>query len=313
MSTRFHHRTGVALGLLVGAAVAWAADPPRPEAPAPRGGERPAREIGPQERPAREAAPQERPARDAAPRERPARDAAPAERPARDAAPAERPQGEPRRDGRERPQGEPRRGEAEGMTLKGVLKQLDAGKRSLVLTIQRDGEAPRDQALPLAPDLRVGLVGRDRGELADLQPGHLVVVTLTDNRRAVRVIQQVRERPVRIAEPGERREGGREVRVNLTEEPRLGVRLERPGTALADQLDLPRGQGLVLQEVYPDSTAARAGLKANDVLLEVSGQPVPGEVRDFVKLLDDVKARGALDLVLLRKGKKETVKGVKLP
>src|SRR5262245_31063285 len=59
---------------------------------------------------------------------------------------------------------------------------------------------------------------------------------------------------------------------------RLGARLEAPPAALADQLDLPRGQGLLLTEVESDSAAAKAGLKRNDVLLELDGKPVPRDV-----------------------------------
>jgi len=96
-------------------------------------------------------------------------------------------------------------------------------------------------------------------------------------------------------------------------EVRLGVRASRPSDALADQLDLPRGQGLVVDDVEPDSAAARAGLKPHDVLLEFNGKPVPDDVRQFAGQLHDVKAGTPVDALVLRKGKRETIKGVKLP
>ena len=65
--------------------------------------------------------------------------------------------------------------------------------------------------------------------------------------------------------------------------------------------------------MLPDSAAAKAGLKAHDILLELNGKPVTNEVRDFVKMLDDIKANTAVDAVVLRKGKKQTIKGLSMP
>jgi hypothetical protein len=94
---------------------------------------------------------------------------------------------------------------------------------------------------------------------------------------------------------------------------RLGVGLQPPGDALADQLDLPKGRGLLLGAVRPGSAADRAGLKNHDILLEVGGKAVPSEVRDFVSVLNGFKTGDKVDVVVLRKGKRQTIKGVTLP
>jgi C-terminal processing protease CtpA/Prc len=94
---------------------------------------------------------------------------------------------------------------------------------------------------------------------------------------------------------------------------RLGVMVEKPSDALADQLDLQKGQGLVIHDVRADSAAAKAGFKNHDVLVELNGKPVPDDVGEFAKMVNDIKANTAVDAVVLRKGKKETVKGVTLP
>jgi beta-lactamase regulating signal transducer with metallopeptidase domain len=96
-------------------------------------------------------------------------------------------------------------------------------------------------------------------------------------------------------------------------EPRLGARVDKPSETLVEQLGLPSGQGLVVQEVIPDSPAGKVGLKANDILLELGGKPVPSEFRDFVRMLEDIKPNTPVDAVVLRKGKKETIKGLTLP
>jgi membrane-associated protease RseP (regulator of RpoE activity) len=97
------------------------------------------------------------------------------------------------------------------------------------------------------------------------------------------------------------------------QEGRLGARVEKPSETLVEQLDLPRGQGLILEQVKADSPASKAGLKDHDILLEVNGKAVPSNAEDFVKQLGEIKANTPVDVVVLRKGKKETLKGLSLP
>ena len=94
---------------------------------------------------------------------------------------------------------------------------------------------------------------------------------------------------------------------------RLGAQVEKPTDALAAQLDLPNGQGLVCTNVPTDSTAGKAGIRPHDILFEVNGKAVPNDVLQFIENLKDVKPDQAVDIVVLRKGKKETIKSVKLP
>lgn len=94
---------------------------------------------------------------------------------------------------------------------------------------------------------------------------------------------------------------------------RLGVGVSKPSPTLVEQLDLPKGQGLILDEVAPDSAAAKAGLKPHDILLELDGKPVSTDPAAFVRQLQTIEADKAIEAVVLRRGKRETIKGVKLP
>lgn len=94
---------------------------------------------------------------------------------------------------------------------------------------------------------------------------------------------------------------------------RLGAHVEPPSATLAEQLDLPKGRGLVLKEVLPDSAAEKAGLKPHDILLELNGEKVPNEVAGLKRLMADIKPDAAVEAVVLRKGKTEKIKGLKLP
>lgn len=97
-----------------------------------------------------------------------------------------------------------------------------------------------------------------------------------------------------------------------TRQGRLGVSLQRPTSVLVEQLELPPNQGLVIADVVPDSPAARAGLRQNDILLELAGQPVSSELGTLQKELRDLKADTPYDAVVLRRGKREKIAGIKL-
>lgn len=96
-------------------------------------------------------------------------------------------------------------------------------------------------------------------------------------------------------------------------EARLGAMLSKPTGAMVDQLDLPKDQGLVIEELRDDSAAAKAGLKRHDILLEIDGKAVASDPAEFLKQLSSIKSDKAVDAVVMRKSKKETVKGLKLP
>src|SRR5262249_39553963 len=69
------------------------------------------------------------------------------------------------------------------------------------------------------------------------------------------------------------------------QEARLGAQLRQPSATLVDQLDLPRDQGMVIEEVGANSAAAKVGLKPHDILLEVNGKAVPSKRDELDRLL----------------------------
>jgi hypothetical protein len=83
------------------------------------------------------------------------------------------------------------------------------------------------------------------------------------------------------------------------------VSVEEGSEALASQLGLAPGAGLVVTYVAPDSPAAKAGLQKNDVLVELEGQLLvhPAQLR---KLVQARKEGDAIELAFYRAGKKET-------
>src|SRR5437879_5640229 len=89
------------------------------------------------------------------------------------------------------------------------------------------------------------------------------------------------------------------------ERPWLGVYAEEASEALASQLGLAPGVGLLVTYVATNSPAANAGLQKNDVLVELNGQPLvlPGQLRKMVRVR---KEGDTVKLVFYRVGKKQT-------
>ncbi|MFO0983968.1 MAG: PDZ domain-containing protein [Planctomycetota bacterium] len=81
--------------------------------------------------------------------------------------------------------------------------------------------------------------------------------------------------------------------------PRLGVRVSPISEDLAAYLDLEEGVGLMVREVVPDSLAARLGVKVNDVIAEVDGEPVTST--DVIARALRSKGEVSLSVVVIRK------------
>jgi membrane-associated protease RseP (regulator of RpoE activity) len=171
-----------------------------------------------------------------------------------------------------------------------------------------DGEQPRP---PLPPgDGLPGFAEMRQQRPPGIDPElHNNMMRMMEHHRAEMMRQQQemqRQMPLGMAFPF-RPEGG------AADTSRLGARLSRPTDTLAEQLALPRGQGLVLGDVSEGSAAAKAGLKPHDILLEMNGKPVSSNLDDFARLLETIKEDTPVEVVVLRRGKNETLKGLKLP
>ncbi len=72
-------------------------------------------------------------------------------------------------------------------------------------------------------------------------------------------------------------------------------------TKLMDSVKLPEGAGLVIEEVVPDSPAAKAGLQKGDVLLYAGGKPL--KARAELSAAIQAAKEGSLNVGLVRDGK----------
>ncbi|HEY3963851.1 MAG TPA: PDZ domain-containing protein [Planctomycetaceae bacterium] len=82
----------------------------------------------------------------------------------------------------------------------------------------------------------------------------------------------------------------------------IGIDGVPPDDALRAQLELPAGQGLLINQVVEASPAAKAGLKQHDVLLTCHDMPL-AQISDLAKIIEEKKGT-TLALRLVRGGKR---------
>jgi hypothetical protein len=87
----------------------------------------------------------------------------------------------------------------------------------------------------------------------------------------------------------------------------FGVKIDTVGETLRDQLGLKEGEGVLIGEVKPGSTAEKSGLKQHDIILKLDGKAV-GDRWEFRKDVLKALDKPEFEFEILRAGKKETLK-----
>jgi C-terminal processing protease CtpA/Prc len=88
---------------------------------------------------------------------------------------------------------------------------------------------------------------------------------------------------------------------------RLGVRITGLSEQLGDYFGAEDGEGALITEVLEDTPAEKGGLKAGDVITRIEGEDIES-TSDVYEALEDRKAGDQVDVRVLRKGQKKTIK-----
>lgn len=86
---------------------------------------------------------------------------------------------------------------------------------------------------------------------------------------------------------------------------RIGIKTMSMTKQLGEYFGVSEGKGVLVTEVLPDSSAAKAGLKAGDVIVEVNGKVVQN-VFEFSKMINSQK-EGSLTLTIIRDKVKQSL------
>ncbi len=175
-----------------------------------------------------------------------------------------------------------------------------------------------------APSLRPGLAGGGRGRARNwLRLG--AVAAALGASLAWAQAAGLEKRNAASASPGEDQDAEQPAEKDATRQHRakakalakeeekevktvawLGIGVEEASEALAAQLDLKDGEGLVVTFVASESPAAKAGFQKNDVLTRLDDQLLVNSSQ-FRKLIRRHKEGDKIKLTLYRNGKKEEI------
>jgi serine protease Do len=87
----------------------------------------------------------------------------------------------------------------------------------------------------------------------------------------------------------------------------LGVGVSEVSGDKVKSLKLPEERGALLGRIVPESPAAKAGLKENDVVLEVNGQRIEG-MEQFRRMVREIPAGRTANLTVWRDGRSLNIK-----
>jgi serine protease Do len=86
----------------------------------------------------------------------------------------------------------------------------------------------------------------------------------------------------------------------------LGMNIADVTDEYREAFNLPEARGALVQEVTPGKPADKAGIQHGDVVIEVNGKPIRNN-RDLIDTISYLPVGTAVDITLLRDGKRKTV------
>ena len=84
----------------------------------------------------------------------------------------------------------------------------------------------------------------------------------------------------------------------------LGVGIQDLTKELKEYYGVKDGEGVLVTQVFPDDPAAKAGMKAKDIILEVNGEKVDSS-RELSRMIAEASVGQNVEIVVLRKGSKK--------
>jgi membrane-associated protease RseP (regulator of RpoE activity) len=186
----------------------------------------------------------------------------------------------------------------EGVTAGSSAAQAGLQKDDVI--VKWDGESI-ESARELSRHIRETPAGRGV-RLGVLRGGREIEVTAKMGERTS-VLNAIRvARPTPVARVRVRPEvAGVRVRDGV----RLGAQLQSMTTQLAEYFGLSKRTGALVVFVFADSPAAKAGLKAGDVILSIGGETVENPM-DLRRILT-TKSEGSVEMKVLRDKQEQTL------
>ncbi|MFO7608555.1 MAG: PDZ domain-containing protein [Candidatus Krumholzibacteriia bacterium] len=206
-----------------------------------------------------------------------------------------------------------------------MAKALQLGDQEGVLVSEVVADGPAQQAGLQDGDVIVAFAGKPLADYSSLtaavragKPGDKVDVTvLRDGKRKTLEVElgeaedgfswrsiTGEDSPARLLERLHGKDGGFKVFRSGQDRGWLGVHIDDLGPQLGEYFGAKDGAGALVTEVEADSPAAKAGLKAGDVIIKVGDEEI-ADTADLHKALAGTKPQEQVKVEFLRKGKRQ--------
>ncbi|MFB3915671.1 MAG: Do family serine endopeptidase [Terriglobales bacterium] len=165
---------------------------------------------------------------------------------------------------------------------------------------------PADQAGLKVGDTIIAVDGRPVktgddlvNDISGLKPGTKATLTFVRNGKEQKTTVTIADRAkLFAARLGEEGPGGEEAQ---PKESKMGMSVKNLTPEIANQLQIPAGKGVIVDDVKPGSFADDVGLSRGDVILEINKQPVNSQ-QDFSRIESQLKS-GQDVVFLVRQGR----------
>ncbi len=196
-----------------------------------------------------------------------------------------------------------------------LAKEKKLGTEEGAYVEKVEGESPADSAGIQKGDVIIEFDGKKISDAADLRefvgkssPGAAVPI----------VILREGQKKTLTATLGAAKEHNKQLRIStpmlpkhipfICHGPRLGMNLETLNEQLGAYFGAPNNEGVLVCEVFKNSTAEKAGFKAGDVIIR-AGKKSVNDVGDIRRVLSKAEPGKTLDFEIIRKGSSKTIAG----
>lgn len=181
---------------------------------------------------------------------------------------------------------------------------LKEDEGALVSDLAPDG--PAEKAGIKRGDVVVEFNGKKVTNVSDLT--NLAAETAPGSEVDVKIIEDGKTKTVKVTLeefPDQRVQMENEVRENL------GIRVKKLTPDIAKRFNLDQDDGVIISNVQQGSSAADAGLKVGDIILEIDKKPI-NTLDDYSQALDKVKS-GDTALFLVKRGSNTIYSAIRVP
>jgi len=189
---------------------------------------------------------------------------------------------------------------------------ITGGVAALSLVLIALPAPPANSQTPCPDDSAIARLERKLERLQARLPGRQDEVAKLAESRAMlasqMVLAQHRQALEQLDAFPQLADGDDDLKVLLDDEGSswLGVELHEVNGDTAKELKLPAERGVVLSSIVPDSPAAKAGLKENDVVTEINGQRIEGAAQ-FRRMIREIPAGRTAQITVWRDGRAQTI------